>query len=133
MSASAAASRSRVFATTSPGALAAGEALGSNPQRPAMEFAPEGQRIVRAEVEQEFASRIRAGMKAKIYDYDASNEHVWKGEVVRVSDWISKRRSQVYEPLQFNDVRTLEAIIKLDDDPQYPLRIGQRVRVVLEW
>jgi len=110
-----------------------GEALGSNPQRPAMEFAPAGELIVRAEIEQEFASRVKAGMKAKIYDYDATNEHVWDGDVVRLSDWILKRRSQVHEPMQFNDVRTLEAIIKLKSDPEYPLRIGQRVRVSLEW
>jgi multidrug resistance efflux pump len=110
-----------------------GEALGSNPQRPAMEFAPDGPRIVRAEIEQEFASHVRAGMKARIYDYDASNDHVWHGQVARLSDWISKRRSQVFEPMQFNDVRTLEAVIKLEDEPKYPLRIGQRVRVVLEW
>ena len=110
-----------------------GEALGSNPQRPAMEFAPAGERIVRAEIEQEFAGRVRAGMKAKIYDYDASNEHVWEGEVARLSDWISKRRSQLFEPMQFNDVRTLEAVIKLKEESKYPLRIGQRVRVVLEW
>jgi multidrug resistance efflux pump len=110
-----------------------GEALGSNPQRPAMEFAPVGSLIVRAEIEQEFVGHVKKGMKARVYDYDASNDHVWRGEVERVSDWISKRRSQVYEPMQFNDVRTLEAIIKLKDEPQYPLRIGQRVRVVLEW
>jgi len=108
-----------------------GEALGSNPQRPAMQFAPAGELIVRAEVEQEFASRVHAGMKAKISDYDARNEHVWEGEVTRTSDWIDKRRSQLFEPMQFNDVRTLEAIIKLKDDPEYPLRIGQRVRVTL--
>ena len=35
------------------------------------------------------------------------------------------------EPLQFNDVRTLECIVTLDPD-QPPLRIGQRVRVTLE-
>jgi multidrug resistance efflux pump len=110
-----------------------GETLGSNPQRPAMEFAPAGELIVRAEVEQEFASRVKKGMKAKIYDYDATNEHVWDGELFRVSAWISQRRSMLFEPRQFNDVRTLEAIIKLKMDPEYPLRIGQRVRVLLEW
>ena len=35
------------------------------------------------------------------------------------------------EPLQFNDVRTLECIVTLDPG-QPPLRIGQRVRVTLE-
>lgn len=110
-----------------------GEAIGSNAQRPALEFAPAGELVVRAEIEQEFASHVRVGMKAKIADYDASNEHVWDGQVTELSAWISKRRSQVFEPMQFNDVRTLEAVIKLKEDPKYPLRIGQRVRVTLEW
>jgi hypothetical protein len=35
------------------------------------------------------------------------------------------------EPLQFNDVRTLECIITLDPN-QPPLRIGQRVRVRIQ-
>jgi hypothetical protein len=34
------------------------------------------------------------------------------------------------EPLQFNDVRTLECIVQLDPG-QPALRIGQRVRVTL--
>src|SRR5262249_34260691 len=81
-----------------------GEALGSNPQGRAMEFAPDGPLIVRAEIEQEFAAHVRAGMKAKVQDYDVNNEHVWHGKVKRLSDWISKRRSQVFEPGQINDV-----------------------------
>jgi multidrug resistance efflux pump len=110
-----------------------GETLGTNPMRPAMQFAPDSaERIVRAEVEQEFASRVRVGMKAKIQDYDISNDEVWDGEVIRISDWIEKRRSQVFEPMQFNDVRTLEVIIRLKSQTKYPLRIGQRVRVTLE-
>ena len=35
------------------------------------------------------------------------------------------------EPGQLNDVRTLECIIALEPD-QPPLRIGQRVRVVID-
>ena len=56
----------------------------------------------------------------------------WEGEVVRISDWIEKRRSQQFEPLQFNDVRTLDVIIRMKSEPGYPMRIGQRVRVMLE-
>jgi hypothetical protein len=47
-----------------------------------------------------------------------------------MSDWYTPRRSIIQEPLQFNDVRTLECIIQLDPDQQMP-RIGQRVRVKL--
>ena len=39
--------------------------------------------------------------------------------------------AHVQDPLQLNDVRTLECIIAVETG-QPPLRIGQRVRVVLE-
>lgn len=109
-----------------------GETLGSNPMRPAMQFAPDGERIVRAEVEQEFAGSVRPGLKATVQDYDATDSTVWEGEVSRVSGWIADRRSKQFEPLQFNDVRTLEVIIKLKGEAKNQLRIGQRVRVTME-
>ena len=40
------------------------------------------------------------------------------------------------EPLQYNDIRTLECLIEVDpkstSNPDNPLRMGQRVRVELE-
>jgi multidrug resistance efflux pump len=108
-----------------------GEVLGANPHQPALQFCPSEERIVRAEVEQEFAGRVVKGMKAHIQD-DATGGNEWQGEVVRVSDWYSQRRSVTLEPLQFNDVRTLEVIIRVKPDPKNPLRIGQRMRVTLE-
>ncbi len=108
-----------------------GEALGANPRLPALQFCPSEDRIVRAEVEQEFASRVTKGMKAYIQD-DSNGGGEWHGEVVRISDWYSQRRSVTLEPLQFNDVRTLEVIIRVKSDPKAPLRIGQRMRVTLE-
>jgi len=108
-----------------------GEVLGANPKLPALQFCPSGERIIRAEVEQEFAGRVVKGMKAHIHD-DATGGGEWQGEVVRVSDWYTQRRSVTLEPLQFNDVRTLEVIIRVKPDSKYPLRIGQRMRVMLE-
>jgi multidrug resistance efflux pump len=107
-----------------------GEALGPNSRQPAILFCPAGPRIVRAEVEQEFASRVAPNQTARIQD-DATAGGSWTGKVQRVSDWYTQRRSILLEPLQFNDVRTLECIITLDPN-QPPLRIGQRVRVFLE-
>ncbi len=106
-----------------------GEALGTNPVRPAVNFCPAGKRIVRAEVEQEFANRAVPGTTALIQD-DTRTSPLWKGKVVRVSDWYTQRRSILLEPLQFNDVRTLECLIELDPSTP-PLKIGQRVRVIL--
>jgi multidrug resistance efflux pump len=108
-----------------------GETLGPNPRQPAMYFCSNGPRIVRAEIEQEFADRVKAGMAATVQD-DATGAGEWRGKVQRVSDWYSQRRSILLEPLQFNDVRTLECIVTLDANQAGTLRIGQRVRVILE-
>jgi multidrug resistance efflux pump len=109
--------------------VGAGETIGTLPKQPPVQFLPDGPRIVRAEVEQEFANRVKEGQTADIQD-DSKAGPVWHGKVVRISDWYTHRRSIVQEPLQFNDVRTLECIIQLDPQPQMP-RIGQRVRVLL--
>ena len=60
---------------------------------------------------------------------DSNTGATWRGKVVRLSDWYTHRRSIVQEPLQFNDVRTLECLVTLTDNPPPPLRIGQRMRV----
>jgi multidrug resistance efflux pump len=106
-----------------------GDVLGGRQQQPAVLFCPEGQRIVRAEVDQEFAGRVAVGQAVLVED-DVTAGPSWRGKVVRVSDWYTQRRSILPEPGQFNDVRTLECIIQLD--PGQPLlRIGQRVRATL--
>lgn len=108
-----------------------GETLGANPHQAALIFAQAGQRIIRAEVEQEFASRVRlhVGQKAQVHD-DSSARQEWTGTVERIGDWFTHRRSILQEPLQYNDVRTLECIVKLDKD-QPAIKIGQRFRVTL--
>jgi len=110
--------------------IAVGDVLSTQPRQPAVQFCPAGPRIVRAEVEQEFASRVAKGQEALIQD-DSSAGPTWRGKVIRLSDWYTHRRSMLQEPLQFNDVRTLECIVQLDPGQPTP-RIGQRVRVTLE-
>jgi multidrug resistance efflux pump len=106
-----------------------GDVLGPTPRQPALLFCADAPRIVRAEVEQEFADHVAVGHAASIQD-DATSTGSWTGKVVRVSDWYAHRRSMLLEPMQYNDVRTLECIIELPPG-QAPLRIGQRVRVML--
>ena len=106
-----------------------GDVVGAQAKQPAVIFCPSGRRIVRAEVEQEFARSVAIGQAASIRD-DSTGEGSWSGRVVRISDWYTQRRSIMPEPLQYNDARTLECIIELDAG-QPPLRIGQRVRVTL--
>lgn len=108
-----------------------GEMLGPARNRPAIEFCPSGDRIVRAEVEQEFAAKLHIGQKATISD-DITGSGEWHGEVLRISDWFTQRRAVLLEPMQYNDIRTLEVIIRLKHDPKNILRINQRVRVKLD-
>ena len=84
--------------------------------------------LIRAEVSQEFAGRIREGQPAWIQD-DTDATQAWRGKVVRVSSWYTHRRSIMQEPLQLNDVRTLECIVAFDDPDPPAVRIGQRMRI----
>jgi multidrug resistance efflux pump len=104
-----------------------GETLGPNPRQAAIQFCPDRPLIVRAEVEQEFADFIRNDQPTLIQNH-VTGDALGHGKVVSISRWYTQRRSALFDPLQLNDVRTLECIIKLDSTVQ-DLRIGQRVRV----
>jgi HlyD family secretion protein len=106
-----------------------GDLLGAQPKSPPLIFCPDEPRIVRAEVEQEWADRVQEGQIATIQDETGNGSGpTWTGKVQRLSDWMAHRRSILPDPSQFHDVRTLECIIAIDPN-QKPLRIGQRVRV----
>lgn len=105
------------------------ELLGVPAKKPAVQFCPDGPRIVRADVEQAFASRVSVGQDATVEDDVHSGGTAWSGRVVRISDWYVQRRPVSDEVLQMKDVRTLECVIALSEQPT--LRIGQRVRVTL--
>jgi HlyD family secretion protein len=108
-----------------------GESLGSNPKAAAIEFCPDLPRILRAEVLQEWAENLKIGQEVLIED-DTSSSSQWKGKLVRISDWYTSKRSIIQEPFQFNDVRTLECIIHVTEEPQgKKLKIGQRMRVMI--
>ncbi len=107
--------------------VSVGETLGSNPRQPAIQFCPDRPMLVRAEVEQEFASRIHKGQAARIQDH-ITGEDLGRGTVGSISRWFTHRRSILLDPLIYNDVRTLECVIEqVSSAPT--LRIGQRVRV----
>ncbi len=106
-----------------------GDLLGVAPKPAAVLFCPDGPRLVRAEVEQDYAHQVAVGQAASVQD-DSGAPGQWRGRVDRVADWYTRRRSVLDEPLQANDVRTLECLITLDPG-QPPLRIGQRVRVTI--
>jgi HlyD family secretion protein len=95
----------------------------------AIQFAPDGRRLVRAEVDQEFVSRVKSGQPALVRD-DSPAGTSWRGKVLRVADWYTQRRNLPYDPTQLRDTRTAECLIALDAGQPEP-RLGQRVRVTI--
>jgi multidrug efflux pump subunit AcrA (membrane-fusion protein) len=107
-----------------------GEVVGdATSPRPLVEFAPDEPRIIRAQIGQEFASRLAEGQAARVRD-DTQTPEVWSGTVTHVADWYAPRRPITEEPELLSDVRTVECLIRLNTKAP-PLRLGQRVRVAI--
>jgi multidrug resistance efflux pump len=107
-----------------------GLAFGPQTRQPAFWFQPKGTLIVRAEVDQEFASRVAAGQAAVIHD-DGNSNLKWTGKVIRISDAFMPKRSGAMSPegLLLNDTRVLECIVSIENNDNFPVRVGQRVKV----
>ena len=104
-----------------------GHLVTSHARQSAIEFCPRAERIIRVEVDQEFAARVALGQSALIKD-DVNDGTTWRGRLARISDWYTQRRVITDDPLHLKDVRTLECLITLEPG-QPAIRIGQRVRV----
>jgi len=107
--------------------ISKGQVLG-NLMQPAILFRPDRKTVLRCEVNQEFADRVKVGSRAEIFA-DKLDGTKWRGTVTRLSDWIAPRRSTLDEPFEKNDVRTMEAIVEFTGEAP-KLRQGQRLRVV---
>jgi multidrug resistance efflux pump len=104
-----------------------GDLVGPTSPRPAVLLMPAGAWIVRAEVAQEFAGRVREGLDVQVED-EASTGLLAKGRIAEVSDWFLPRRQISLLPTGINTGLTLECVIELEEG-HAPLRWGQRVRV----
>lgn len=104
-----------------------GETLGANPKMPAMQFAADGKKVIRAEILQEWAGHFKKGQVVEIED-DTYARRDWTGTIKSIGLWYGPTRSIILEPFRMNDVRSLECIIEVNDKDD-TLRIGQRVRV----
>jgi multidrug resistance efflux pump len=107
-----------------------GAVLDALQRQPAVLFAPDEPRVVRAEVDQEFAGQVAVGRRVRVLD-DSNVQLLGRGKVTRLSGWFLRRRTVLSEPTRFNDARTLECIVTLDPG-HAPLRLGQRVQVRVE-
>jgi multidrug resistance efflux pump len=105
-----------------------GEVLGANPRQAAIQFAPAKPLLVRAEVGQEFAGRVRLNQNVIIED-SVTNEECARGKVASAALWYAPRRTANAEIMAINsDTRTLECLIHIESTSR-TLRIGQGVRV----
>jgi HlyD family secretion protein len=104
-----------------------GDLAGPTAPRPAVWLAPAGGWVVRAEVPQEFADRVREGLAVQVED-ETGGTALARGRVASVSDWFLPRRQFDPLPTGVNTGLTLECVVELDGG-QDRLRFGQRVRV----
>lgn len=112
-----------------------GSTLGVGTREPALWLVPAGPRIVRAEIEAEFAHRVGAELEGKeVTVYDNSDPRLtYKGVVRTVGGTFLPKRSAGGNLLG-NDTTVLEAVVVVADPAppgKPPLRVNQRVRVSL--
>jgi multidrug resistance efflux pump len=106
-----------------------GSVLGPQTRQAPVLFAPNGKRVVRAEVPQEFAQRVQVGMAAIVQD-EVNGQMTWQGHVTRLgAAYLPKRATGGPESLGLggSDERVRECVIELDANQPLPL-LGQRVR-----
>jgi multidrug resistance efflux pump len=113
-----------------------GTTLGVGTRDPALWLIPAGPRVVRAEVEPDFAHRVGADIKGKeVTIFDNTNPQLtYKGKVIDIGGTFLPKRSNGEASLLGNDTRVLEVLVEVADPApagKPPLRVGQRVRVSL--
>ncbi len=115
--------------------ISPGTTLGISSVKPALWLIPEGPRVVRAEVEAEFAYRVSPeliGKEVTIFD-NTNPKLTYTGKVKHISGTFLTKRS-ANEGLLGSETRILEVMIAVTDATpagKPPLRVGQRVRVDL--
>jgi multidrug resistance efflux pump len=115
--------------------ISPGTTLGVGTRDPALWLIPGGPRVVRGEVEADFAHRVTQdliGKEVTIFDHN-DPRLTYKGTVRRIGGTFLPKRSA--EGFLGNDTSVLEAVIEVAElpagDKRPPLRVGQRVRVNL--
>jgi multidrug resistance efflux pump len=113
-----------------------GSTMGIGTRSPALWLVPAGPRVVRAEVEPEFAHRVGPDLKGKtvtITDH-TNTKLTYTGTVRDISDTFLLKRANAENFLN-GDTRVIEVVVDVrgpvSPDNKQPLRVGQRVRVHL--
>lgn len=111
---------------------APGMTYGPSTRDPLLWLIPTGKRVVRAEVEAEFAYKVdgKAGSKVTVYDHHNSALS-YDGVVARISTAFLPKRT-IQDTITVNPTRVLECLVEVTDPAppgKPPLRVGQPVRV----
>ncbi|MDZ3833602.1 MAG: biotin/lipoyl-binding protein [Sphingopyxis sp.] len=89
-------------------------------------LAPETERIVRAELDEQFVTAVRPGQKARIlFEYDEKKS--FDGRVLRLGEVFGMRKLANDDPNERQDMRVVEMVVSVSNSQA--LRIGQRVQV----
>jgi multidrug resistance efflux pump len=110
-----------------------GSTLGIGTREPALWLIPSGKRIVRAEIEAEFAHKVGKELEGKdVMIFDNTDSRLsYRGKVRTISGTFLPKRAPS-DSLLTGSTSVLEAVIEIADPapPKIPpLRVGQRVRV----
>lgn len=127
--------RAKAAGTVEQVTVAPGKTIGVGTRQPALWLIPSGPRVVRAEVEADFAHRLGANMagKAVTVTDDANASLKYAGTVRRVGSTFLRKRSSA-DALVAGDTRVIEVEVEIADAAPAnlpPLLVGQRVRVHL--
>lgn len=124
--------RARVGGVVEQVVVTPGVTIGPATRGPLMWIIPTGGRVVRAEVEAEFAAKIADKVNKKVTVYDHSNFGLtYDGVVRRITTAYLAKRSAA-DSLVGSQSRVLECLIDVPDPAppgKPPLRVGQPVRV----
>lgn len=127
--------RARTAGTVEQVSISPGKTLGIGTREPALWLIPAGPRVVRAEVEADFAHRVgpdRVGKQVTVMDHSDA-KLTYTGTVRHIGGTFLLKRASA-ENFLGGDTRVIEAVIDIADPSpagKPPLRVGQRVRVNL--
>lgn len=127
--------RAKTAGTVEQVSISPGTTLGVGTRTPALWLIPTGPRVVRAEIEAEFAHRVGPAIEGKtvtIADHSDPNL-TYTGTVRRIGNTFLLKRGNA-ENFLGGDTRVIEAVVDVADYApagKPPLRVGQRVRVNL--
>ena len=127
--------RARTAGTIEQVSVSPGATIGVATRTPALWLIPAGPRVVRAEVEGEFAHRVgtdRLDKSVTIFDH-TDPKLTYSGVIRRIGTSFLPKTSST-DSLFGNDTRVIPVLVEVTDPApagKPPLRVGQRVRVNL--